>query len=105
MEPQSTRYIEKEFGAWLDWLFRDSRGRVVIAQFPNTPLWFAFGFLALRLVLSPSGTLATVLTLGFAVALAWWAIDEIVRGVNPFRRILGVSALFFVVVSLLGVLA
>jgi hypothetical protein len=28
----------------------------------------------------------------------WWAVDEIVRGVNPWRRILGAVVLAFVVV-------
>jgi hypothetical protein len=30
--------------------------------------------------------------LAFA-ALGWWGLDELVRGVNPFRRILGAVAL------------
>jgi hypothetical protein len=33
------------------------------------------------------------------VALLWWSIDEIVRGVNPFRRILGAVVLVAVVVG------
>ena len=37
-----------------------------------------------------------------AVALAFWAIDEILRGVNPLRRILGAAVLTFVAIRLLA---
>jgi hypothetical protein len=26
-------------------------------------------------------------------AIGWWGLDEIIRGVNPFRRALGVAVL------------
>jgi len=29
------------------------------------------------------------------MALAWWAVDEVVRGVNPWRRCLGAGVLAF----------
>jgi hypothetical protein len=45
--------------------------------------------LALRLVVDPSGDLRTGIDVIGLVALAIWAVDEIVRGVNPFRRLLG----------------
>ena len=35
-------------------------------------------------------------------ALGWWATDELVRGVNPFRRILGAVVLGSAVASLVG---
>lgn len=35
------------------------------------------------------------------VALSWWAVDEIVRGVNPWRRLLGTVVFAGLVVSLL----
>jgi hypothetical protein len=50
----------------------------------------AFG---LRWLLDPSGGLRTGLDVIAAVALAVWAVDEILRGVNPFRRILGAVVL------------
>ena len=71
------------------WLFASRRtGRITIAQLPNVPLAI---FLVARVgnVVRESTLLQVIAT----VALAWWAIDEIVRGVNPWRRILGAVVL------------
>jgi hypothetical protein len=27
------------------------------------------------------------------MALGWWAVDEVLRGVNPWRRLLGTAVL------------
>jgi hypothetical protein len=35
-----------------------------------------------------------------AIALGWWALDEVIRGVNPWRRCLGGAVLLFGVVRL-----
>jgi hypothetical protein len=72
----------------LDWLLCDRRtGRRTVVQRPNLPLIL---FVVLRLVTIPlSGTAADVLRWVGSAVLAWWAVDEIVRGVNPFRRLLG----------------
>lgn len=73
-----------------DWWFRDrTTGRVVIAQFPNLPLGVFLVASAVRLVASPSGGLRTVTAVVATGALLWWAADEVLRGVNPFRRVLG----------------
>ena len=62
----------------LRWLFEDRQtGRLVVVQWPNVPLWIWIVATVLRLRL-----LATV-------ALIAWALWEVARGVNPFRRILG----------------
>ena len=40
-----------------------------------------------------------------AGGLAWWALDEVIRGVNPWRRVLGIAGCAFViacVISLVG---
>ena len=73
-----------------DWLFRDRRtGEIVIAQFPNAPLVvFLVASVAKRL-LDPSGAAGTALTAVVVGSLVWWAGDEVLRGVNPFRRLLG----------------
>jgi hypothetical protein len=86
-----------------DWLFRSrDNGRVTIAQWPNFSLWI---FLVCQLVerlASAAGTVGGVVDWTGRAALAWWSLDEIVRGVNPFRRGLGVVILVRVV---LGVVA
>ena len=74
----------------VDWWFRNRRtGAITIAQLPNPPLWMFIGATALRVALSPTGGTATALHVVSTVALAVWAVLEVVRGVNPFRRLLG----------------
>ncbi|UMY15660.1 hypothetical protein MMB17_12950 [Methylobacterium organophilum] len=74
----------------LDWFFRDrATGRIVIGQWPNVPLWL---FLAASCGawLSPEDSTPRLAFSWLAsLSLAWWALDEVVRGVNPWRRCLG----------------
>lgn len=84
----------------MDWIFRDRKtGKIVIAQFPSIPLiaWLA----ATALTLLTSDTVHTVLGYVATVALVVWAGDELLRGVNPFRRLLGAAVLAWEVVSLI----
>ena len=55
----------------------------------------------LRLVV-PSGDLRTGIDVIGTAALAIWAGDEILRGVNPFRRLLGGFVLGGVIAGLLA---
>jgi hypothetical protein len=83
----------------LRWVFRDRvTGRIVIAQFPNPPLLVWILASLLRWVLHPDGDLSTLLWVVGSAALLVWAGDEILRGVNPWRRFLGGAVL----VGLLG---
>lgn len=78
----------------LDWVFRDRRtGRIVIAQLPNIPLAAGLLCIVLRWLVHPSGRGGTVLSVVGTIALVIWAGDELVRGVNPFRRALGAGVL------------
>jgi hypothetical protein len=82
----------------LEWVFRDRRtGRIVIAQLPNVPL--AVWIIAVAIRFFVHGTTNTVLTVIATVALALWAGDEIIRGVNPWRRFLGTVVLCGLIVS------
>jgi hypothetical protein len=72
---------------------------LTIAQVPNVPLWVFLGAVLVRAVADPTGGLRTALDTIAGVALAAWAVDEIVRGVNPWRRILGVGVLFLAALS------
>ncbi len=47
----------------------------------------------LELVLDPGGAIGTGLEVVAAVALLVWAGEEILLGVNPFRRLLGAVVL------------
>ncbi len=76
----------------LDWLFRSRKtGEITIAQFPNLALWIFIVAAIVRWLTSPDGTGATILAVIAGGALLWWGVDEIVRGVNPFRRLLGAA--------------
>lgn len=82
-----------------DWLLRDRRtGRVVVAQWPNAAAWIYVASLLARRVV-PDGAVTAVVVVG-TVALVVWAVDEVVRGVNPFRRLLGAGVLVAQAVSL-----
>jgi hypothetical protein len=83
-----------------DWLFRDrTTCKVVIAQWPNVPLWIFIAAAAVRGVLHPAGTVGTVVSAIATLALTWWAVDEVARGVNPFRRALGAVVLVAMVAN------
>jgi hypothetical protein len=80
----------------IDWMFRSREtGKITIAQFPNIPLWVFFGATIVGWIVKPSGTARTALGVVGTAALAVWALDEVVRGVNPWRRLLGGSFLAF----------
>ena len=66
------------------WFFTDrTTNRVVVAQWPNWPLWL---WLA-----------ATVLHLHWVAfaALVVWALMELRSGASPFRRVLGAGVLLW----------
>ena len=75
-------------------------GRLTVAQRPNLALALFLILWAARAVLRPTGKSEEVLQFAGAGALAWWSADELVRGVNPFRRILGLVVLVATVSSL-----
>jgi hypothetical protein len=86
----------------VDWALRDrGTGRIVVAHWPSTALvvWMAASVV---LALSePDGAWGLALGVVAMVALGWWAVDEVVRGVNPWRRLLGTVVFAGLVVSLL----
>ena len=78
----------------IDWMFRDrTTGAITVAQWPNLPLWLFGGLSVAAWAIRGSKTLEAWLSVGADLALAWWAIDEVLRGVNPWRRILGAATL------------
>jgi hypothetical protein len=79
----------------LDWCFRNRRtGAITIAQFPNVPLWIFLGTVVVRRFVD-TGSPRTVVDAVAAASLGWWAVDEVVRGVNPWRRAVGVAGCGF----------
>ena len=85
-----------------DWCFRNREtGGITVAQAPNLALWIVIAAGILRRVW-PSGTTGLVLTVVFTGGLVVWATDEIVRGVNPWRRFLGAAVLVYEIITLLS---
>ena len=83
------------------WWFEDrTTGKIVIAQLPNLPLWIFLAALAVQLLLHPTGRLGLAVEIVAAIGLTWWALDEIIRGVNPWRRFLGAAAIVAEVIDL-----
>jgi len=83
-----------------DWAFRSrSTGRITVMQWPNLPLLLFLVLRTLELAIS-HGTLGDVLHWAGSAALAWWAVDETLRGVNPFRRALGAAVLVLMLLQL-----
>ena len=81
-------------GEFWPWMFRSRvTGRITLFQAPNKrlALWL-LATLALRLG-HPHGWLHDVLRSLAVGALALWAADEGLRGVNPFRRLIGAAVL------------
>ena len=78
----------------IDWLFRNRHtGEITIVQLPNVPLGLFLVASVLRRLFDPSGGLRTTLEVLATVGLLWWAVDEVLRGVNPWRRFLGGAVL------------
>lgn len=77
---------------------KDKNGHVVIGQLPNLPIvgWFTCMLLAYLLNAGHLRTLLEFISMAF---LFTWAYLEIFQGVNYFRRLLGLLALLFIIIS------
>ncbi len=93
------RSVSKRAAA-VDWLFRSrATGRITIAQVPNLPLLLWAGLTVVRWLLHPRGSQMIALNIAAGGTIVVWAGDEIIRGVNPWRRLLGGGVLAVVAVS------
>ncbi|HEV1997037.1 MAG TPA: hypothetical protein VGR61_02770 [Candidatus Dormibacteraeota bacterium] len=87
----------------IGWLFRSrTTGKITIAQTPNLPLLVFLLAMADRLVLHPRGSVGVAVGAVATLALVAWALLEVYRGVNPFRRIVGGVVLVAQVAALLA---
>jgi hypothetical protein len=71
-----------------DRTFRDSEGKIVLAQIPNLPI-LVWGTASLLQFLVTSGKIQAGLDLVAFGSLFTWAWQEVFQGVNYFRRALG----------------
>ena len=85
----------------LRWFFRNrDTGAITIIQKPNLVLWIVIVAGALRWIWSSPGNLDLALAFVVKGGLVVWALDEIFRGVNPWRRCLGAAVLIVVLATL-----
>ena len=71
---------------------RDRRGRLAVAQWPNAALWVWLAARGLGWAGLTSLDEQTLRGIGTG-ALMVWALDEVLRGASPFRRVLGAVVL------------
>lgn len=85
----------------IDWAFRNRQtGRITVAQWPNVALGLFLAATVLRWLVHPAGGVGTAFNVFTLATLVWWAADEVLRGVNPWRRFLGGSLLVWELVRL-----
>lgn len=84
---------------WWNKIWRDKHGRIVIWQTPNVPLivWAILTFLSLLV----NGGLANAFYWLGSAALIIWSLLELFKGVNYFRRALGLLVLIMAVISVI----
>ena len=75
---------------FLNWFFRSREtGAITVAQWPNAILCVVCLAGTLLWIWPSAGLASLVPTVVLKVGLLVWAADEVVRGVNPWRRCLG----------------
>jgi hypothetical protein len=82
-----------------DKFWRDDHGRVVIWQTPNAPLiaWVVLTLISLFL----NGAVSSFFSWAGIVAMFIWALLEIFKGVNYFRRTLGAVVFIMMLLSII----
>ena len=91
--------VVKRVGRWL--FLNRLTGRITVAQWPNASLTLFIVVSVASRLLQPKGGTESVLRAIADVALFVWAGDELLRGVNPFRRILGLLVFVATIASLI----
>ena len=81
------------------WVFVNRRtGGITVAQWPSVALWSYAALSFVGHVTGERDTTQRALHVVSVVALVVWAADELIRGVNPFRRTLGLVVLLATIV-------
>jgi len=84
------------------WWIRDSEGNIVVAQAPNAAILVWLATVLLGWTGLVDGATATTVRDAGRGALAVWALDELLRGASPVRRLMGAVVLVYVLVRLFG---
>lgn len=89
--PPTERALRPGSPAW--WFTSRATGRITVAQFPNVPLLVFLGAVVAGRLLDHHHQISRVCADVATGAIVLWALDEILRGVNPWRRLLGAVVL------------
>lgn len=73
------------------WFENRITGELTIAQSPNWPLVAIVGLLLARWVADPSDGIRSFVGYVFSALWVYWGSDEVIRGVNPWRKALGLA--------------
>ncbi|KYH00857.1 hypothetical protein [Bradyrhizobium sp. DOA1] len=86
---------------FFEWSFRSREtGAITIAQWPNLVLWIVIVAAVLLWFWPYAGRASIVLTVIVKAGLVIWGADEILRGVNPWRRCLGAAVVVYELMTL-----
>lgn len=80
----------------INWLFITKDGKVVIGQFPNIPIIIWLISLIINYLVS-NDKISLVISIVGTLSLVYWALLEITKGLNGFRRLLGLVILLYVI--------
>jgi hypothetical protein len=84
------------------WFFQNREtGEITIAQAPNLVLWVAIAAGVLQWLWHPPGYAGVIVEIVFKGSLLVWAADEVIRGVNPWRRCLGAAVIGYELTTVL----
>ncbi len=100
MRSMTTEHGDGQARGTLRWWFEDrSSGRLVVGQTPNLLLWIFIAAWTTKRVVHPGGATGEALPWVASASLTLWSLDEVARGVNPWRRCLGAGVLVAEAVS------
>jgi hypothetical protein len=77
------------FPSWRWWFENRDTGEITIGQFPNWPLFAVAGTWVVGWIADDDSRLADGASIAGTVLWCYWGADELVQGVNPWRRLLG----------------
>ncbi len=80
------------------WWVSDAEGTVTVAQRPNPAIGVWLVTVVARWLVADGDRASMLLWMGRG-ALVVWALDELLRGDSPARRVLGAAVLVFQVVQ------
>lgn len=88
--------------SFLKHFFKNKQGNIVIAQYPNTPLWLAiFLWFLLSLPFAQLETIQLISRWLLVPVLLYWSYLEIFFGESNFRKVLGIAVACYSLKNLL----